>query len=214
MKQIEIKKTDLMLILAPHPDDECIGMGGVLSKHANHSDVWVLSDGRYGANNISDPGYIAKARKKEFETEMDYLGVNSYRMFEKEDGSLKNEIEMLHHEDLSKYDLIFVPHKNEIHPDHSATYRILSFAAQKQYLHNSKIYQYEITTPMRSYTHFDDITSCLDNKLLCIGMHKSQSGLLDYVEAARALNSFRACMKGLRNSYIEAFCLVDDNMDM
>ena len=43
-----IKETEKILIVAPHPDDESIGTGGLLSLYSNQCDVIVMTDGRYG----------------------------------------------------------------------------------------------------------------------------------------------------------------------
>ena len=45
---IVIDSEDKIAIIAPHPDDECIGVGGILSLYPELCDVFVLTDGRYG----------------------------------------------------------------------------------------------------------------------------------------------------------------------
>ena len=47
-----IKETEKILIVAPHPDDESIGTGGLLSLYSNQCDVIVMTDGRYGNTEI------------------------------------------------------------------------------------------------------------------------------------------------------------------
>ena len=60
-----IKETEKILIVAPHPDDESIGTGGLLSLYSNQCDVIVMTDGRYGNTEIP-PDQMREIRKKEF----------------------------------------------------------------------------------------------------------------------------------------------------
>jgi len=48
MKHLDFTSSDRLLVVAPHPDDESIGCGGLLLKHADKCDVAVLTDGRHG----------------------------------------------------------------------------------------------------------------------------------------------------------------------
>ena len=50
MNEINIKSNDKILIVAPHPDDECIGTGGILCKYHKQCTVIVLTDGALGNN--------------------------------------------------------------------------------------------------------------------------------------------------------------------
>src|SRR3989339_2223336 len=64
--ELVFEDKDKCLLLAPHPDDESIGCGGILLKYPDKFDVICLTDGRYGDENkpIND---IINERKKEFE---------------------------------------------------------------------------------------------------------------------------------------------------
>lgn len=46
LKLLEISEKDRILILAPHPDDECIGAGGILARYPDLCRVVVLTDDR------------------------------------------------------------------------------------------------------------------------------------------------------------------------
>ena len=43
-----IQSTDKILVVAPHPDDETIGLGGLLLLYGEQIDVLVLTDGSKG----------------------------------------------------------------------------------------------------------------------------------------------------------------------
>ena len=208
MQPLEIGSGDSILIVAPHPDDECIGAGGILTAYAGQTDVWVLSDGRYGSHDI-DPEELVEIRKREFIAEMEYLGIRQYRLFGLEDKSLQNHLSVLDNVSLAPYSVILVPHREELHPDHSAAYQIVSNAVRKQGLRDVTVYQYEVSTPMRMPSHYMDITDRMQKKRECIELHESQIREVDYYEVARSLNSFRAYLLCLRNSYVEAYCISD-----
>ena len=46
--EVNFKKTDKILIVSPHPDDETIGCGGLLAKYGPQCDILMLTDGRLG----------------------------------------------------------------------------------------------------------------------------------------------------------------------
>ena len=48
MIPIKIASEDKILIIAPRPDDECIGGGGIIAAYPNQCDVLLLTDGAYG----------------------------------------------------------------------------------------------------------------------------------------------------------------------
>ena len=61
---INIKCDDKILIIAPHPDDECIGCGGLLSLYPEKCSVVVMTDGSQGNINV-DPEQEAIIRKNQ-----------------------------------------------------------------------------------------------------------------------------------------------------
>ena len=46
--KLSIKENDKILVIAPHPDDECIGVGGVLSLYPELCTVILLTNGSRG----------------------------------------------------------------------------------------------------------------------------------------------------------------------
>ena len=44
----ELQKNEKILVVAPHPDDESLGCGGLMSKYGKQCDVLLLTDGRRG----------------------------------------------------------------------------------------------------------------------------------------------------------------------
>ena len=66
MQVFEVKENDKILVVAPHPDDECIGL---LVCYPNICKVLVLTDGRQGQGDMT-PEKIRVIREKEFIKEM------------------------------------------------------------------------------------------------------------------------------------------------
>lgn len=117
VQSLSIKETDKILIVAPHPDDECIGAGGILALHPDLCTVIVLSDGRLGQGNML-PDETRKARKCEFIKEMLLAGIKDYKMLEYQDGTLLQHTDCLADIDLSCFHKIFVTgmHDNRHRP--------------------------------------------------------------------------------------------------
>ncbi len=208
MEKFNVKNLDRILIIAPHPDDECIGVGGLLLKYAKQCDVWILTDGAAGKQDVSID-YIVNRRKSEFIAEMELLNIHNYRMFNIADGTLQNNLECLCKENLSCYTKIFVTNKNDIHLDHRAAYKAVKKALLFQKLNHIELYQYEITEPISYASHMLDISDVIDLKMDLISLHGSQMALFDYCCIAKSINSYRAATMQMRNSYVEVYLLSD-----
>jgi len=208
MDTIKITQEDKILVIAPHPDDESIGVGGMLSIYAKQCEVWVLTDGsKCQMPNSGEE--IIEIRKAEFINAMEYLGVQKYRMFEMEDRCLFQNLDLLIYEDISKFTKIFIPSNHESHIDHVSTYQIAINMLKAQKIVDKEIYLYEITAPMKSFNCMLDISKVIENKKNCIQIYDSQIRIYDYVGAASSLNRFRACMAGMFNAYIEVYNLIE-----
>ncbi|MBO4323765.1 MAG: PIG-L family deacetylase [Clostridia bacterium] len=81
MLDLKIKPSDKILIVAPHPDDETLGCGGLLAKYGPQCDVLLVSNGELGffeTSTVTDPSLVAKIREKEFEDAMNFFKVHKY----------------------------------------------------------------------------------------------------------------------------------------
>lgn len=209
---INITQSDKIVIIAPHPDDECIGVGGLMSLYPHLCDVIVLTDGRQGRKDIA-PIMIKEMRQQEFEREMKYARIHSYKMLEYEDGELLKHIDCLRQIDFTGYTKIFIPWGDDNHPDHTAAYLAAIERIRQQHITNAEVYQYEVHVPFHDVTHMLDITMCIDNKLKLIQFHNSQVSSVDYDQIARALGKYRACQCNLPEKYLEVYLQTDINHD-
>lgn len=205
---INISKEDRIMVIAPHPDDESIGTGGLLCLYPELCDVIVLTDGRQGQKDIA-PNKVKEIRKQEFENAMKYAGVHSYKMLDFEDGTLLQHTDCLYDIDLSIYTKIFIPCGDDNHPDHAAGYLCAVKRIRQQEITEAELYQYEVHVPFHDVSHMLDITSVIDRKLEMIRFHKTQISSRDYDQIAKSIGKYRACQCNLSNKYLETYLKID-----
>lgn len=132
------------LILAPHPDDESLGCGGLIALlRKTGKDVFVVFTTDGSLSHPSSKKYPAEAlatlRREEAISALSVLGVpeDAVFFFAKKDGSLPaageekfeqnaNQLHLLI--TLLQPDLVLVPYENDPHRDHRATWQMLAHA--------------------------------------------------------------------------------------
>lgn len=217
MQVLNIKEDDRILIIAPHPDDECIGPGGILALYPHLCKVVVLTDGRQGQGDVA-PETEKEIRKREFVNEMREAGIAGYSMLDYEDGSLMQHTECLETVDLTLYTKIFVTGIHDGHPDHTAACISLRKALANQSVQEVEIYQYEVHSPLQQVSHMLDITNVMEKKMSFIRCHQSQLTGLAYDEMAKSLAKYRALQNRMGECYIETYAImnlaesIDDNI--
>lgn len=219
-----------ILVIAPHNDDETLGVGGTMAKAvANGDDVFVLT-----CTSIEDGHPVMKPNKAEIRAEtlaaMEILGVKPENvLFRDLPNVLVPDIPV---HDVNKVvydavkevrpDILYIPFLYDLHKDH----RDITYAAQvaartvTDFGRNIKeVYMYETL----SETHwnietaeggflpnvYNNITGFLEKKLQAVQAYKSQLFLSPNarsVEALRALSIFRGSIVNMPEA--EAFMLV------
>ncbi|MEA2415981.1 MAG: hypothetical protein QOI58_2638 [Thermoanaerobaculia bacterium] len=183
-----------LLVLAPHPDDEVIGCGGLVALHLREGrkvHVVVATDGAQAGN--------ASQREAESRAALAILGDATIAFLGFPDRELAGAHEFVDHLAAIlrewKPDLIAVPSPLEIHPDHVALSRafcdlIARDASLFADLAVARVAFYEVSAPLRPNA-LVDITSVADAKYAAIATHESQSAVRDYTSYARGLNAWR-----------------------
>jgi LmbE family N-acetylglucosaminyl deacetylase/GT2 family glycosyltransferase len=126
-----------VLVVAPHPDDEVFGCGGLLAWHGQLGAtvrILVLSDGAAG-----DPGkrdeHIVATRQRESLAAGRVLGLADYRFLDLRDGHLGSVPDLGERiaRELEEFapELVYGPSPQELHPDHRATARALIAALSR-----------------------------------------------------------------------------------
>jgi LmbE family N-acetylglucosaminyl deacetylase len=130
------------LCFQPHNDDCAIAVGGVLQKMVRHE--WeimyvYLTDGRHGSD-VIQPEKLVEVRRREAEQERGLLGIKRFFELGVEDGMVEKlngvqrkwvneQLESILVD--SKADLILVPSRADMHPDHRATHDLVLAVVDK-----------------------------------------------------------------------------------
>ena len=119
MQKFELKNDDKCLCIAPHPDDESIGAGGILIKHPDNFKVICLTDGQKGSETLSKEE-IVRIRKEEFKNAMEFAGIKDIEMLEIPDKQIINNYDKFKKIAIEEYDYVFIPNILDQHQDHKA----------------------------------------------------------------------------------------------
>jgi len=190
---LELKKTDRCLVIAPHPDDECIGCGGIMSLNPKLFCVICLT---HGDNSV---------RSEEFKKAMKLISPNNFGMLSLKDKDVVsgyNEFKII---PISEYDYIFVPYIYDQHRDHKAVSILLNrLLVEKPDMPKKslKIVFYEVWSTINTPNYFVDISSVFHKKSLCLAQHRSQNGE-NFAKRIGGLNNYRGMLKDV--DYAETF---------
>jgi N-acetylglucosamine malate deacetylase 1 len=193
------------LIFAPHQDDETLGCGGLIALKCSQNvpvDVVFLTDGSrsHGSTKEGTQALHVLKRKQEAEAALAILGVPSARIhfLNFQDGSL-SQLSKEHRRDgverlaelLRAFvpEEVYLPHPQDRHPDHEATYILALEALHLAGLHQHvAIWQYPIwyfwdapsgfslRCPPLNGLHGLSIDAVRDQKKKAIAVYASQTG--------------------------------------
>ena len=218
-------KNDNILIIAPHPDDEVLGCGGIMKKYAEAGNqVYVLVISR-GAPAFYSDERIENVRK-EARAAHHILGVKETTFLDfpapELDTISVSEISRAIAEVINKHSIhiVYLPHRGDIHHDHRVVFNAGLVASRPVGQYSVKeIYCYETLSETEWAAPFSDdafiptnfvnITEQIDSKLEAFKCFKSQirpfpnSRSLETIEA---LAKFRGATVGFERA--EAFILI------
>ena len=205
-------RAERLLVLAPHPDDEVIGCGGLVAQHLRERRlvrIVVATDGAEANAGAAD-------REEETRRGVARLGDHAEIEFLRlPDRRLDDTVAPRIREILLEFrpDLIAVPSPIEIHPDHLALARAFVDLVQKDEtlfadLAVAKVAFYEVSQPIRPNA-LVDITDVAELKYEAIAEHRSQTTLRDYGAFARGLNAYRAMTLAPETKFAEAYHVVE-----
>ncbi|MGI8603237.1 MAG: PIG-L deacetylase family protein [Verrucomicrobiales bacterium] len=201
-----------ILVIAPHPDDEAIGLGGTLRRHieqGDHVEVIFLTSGEKGSPTHS-PEQLRPMREREAEAAANILGYQHLEFWRQPDGALEVTDDLVARLasklNETRPNLVYVPHEGEMHPDHRAAARLVARAAASLNHDAPSVLLFEVWTPLQQFDYVEDISAQIDTKLNAIRAHKSQCDIMRFDEAAKALSRYRGemhCWPG--GPYAEVF---------
>jgi len=189
-----------VLVVAPHPDDEVIAVGGTLALHQRAgSDVLTL----YVTLDAPAPDGSVP-RKAEAERAARLLGFEG-RFLGFPDGSVSR-----HEADVARAiadgirsfrpDVVYCPFPGDHHRDHMSA-SACTGAAAVQSGYDGEVCCYEVWSSLWPNVGVD-VTSVIDVKREAIGCYASQVSYVPYAEGALGLNRFRGLKLGV--PYAEA----------
>lgn len=217
-----------ILIIAPHPDDEVLGCGGVIAKNAaKGNDVYVVivTNAYVGAPEMFTEKGTEKVRI-EARNSHQFLGVKETFFLDfpaprlDTIPSYKLSIALLEIINKLKIDTLYIPHRGDIHKDHRVTFEAALVAARP--INNcpvNTIYAYETVSETEWAapfgddvfipTVFEDITPYIDKKKKAFTYFTAQERKFPHprsLQNLEYLSKLRGATVGFNNA--EAFMLV------
>ena len=202
-----------ILVIAPHPDDEILGCGGMMLKRIKEGDSVYVCIVTHAAPPIFPEGASAPIQKAARQCH-EWMGVKQTFflnfptvMLEKVDRYLLNDA-ILKVITETKADELYIPHYGDMQKDHQIVAEACMVAVRPKYKHRvRKVYGYETMSETAWNTpsiqnefipnSFVDISDNLDGKLEALNFYDSQ--MQPYpdarsLEAVRALAVYRGTL--------------------
>ena len=202
-----------LLVLAPHPDDEVFGCGGLLALAAQQGvavHVVVVSDGAAGGD--------AAAREQECRAAAQALGYlagpGSLHFWGRPDRGVVPDADLVQRVRAlcveTAADWLLAPSPFEVHPDHLAVCRAATEAVAGT---AARLLYYEVGQALMANL-LVDITAVMPRKQAAMRAFGSQLAQQDYGEHIAALNRYRSYTLGPGVTHAEAYWLVAPGASM
>lgn len=201
-----------VLVISPHPDDESIGCGGTLCRHAAAGDeirVIFLSSGERGSR-VMSWAETAAAREREAAAAAQVLGIQKIEFWRGPDCALRCTTALVDRLSaaLRDYapDFIYSTHGSESHTDHRVAARLVLRALKQAGLPRRRLRLFEVWTPLQRYDVLEDISAFAARKQRAMQCYPSQLANRAFDAAALGLNRYRGAMHiGEVSQFAEAF---------
>lgn len=197
-----------VLVIAPHPDDEIIGVGGTIAKRAKAGDEVYVCVVTKGQEPMFKKEFIGQGRKECQEADVN-LGVKKTIFLDFPAVMLETVPRYELNEKIAevvqkiKPDEVYVPHRGDMQLDHQMVVDAAMVAVRPKYDHVIKrVYAYEtlsetgwnIPNTVNDFipTVYEDITDTFELKLSSMNMFQSQ---LAPFPAARSIGAIEALAK-------------------
>ena len=214
-----------ILVIAPHADDEILGVGATMVKHKNNGDKIYICIATRGVKPLFDDKYMDNLRKETLIAHK-ILGVSKTYFLEFPAVMLEQvpryEVNNKIFEVIEevKPDIVYMPHFGDMQKDHQIVAEAAMVAVRPQYEHRIKeVYAYETLSETEwNNPHsanafipnaYSDISGYLDNKLEAMKCYESQ--LSDFpnprsLDAIESLAKYRGSTINVNAA--EAFMLI------
>lgn len=214
-----------VLVIAPHRDDEVIGVGGTIAKHSAQGDTVYVCVVTHGVEPICSREMDEKIKAECIKADQ-ILGVKETIFLDFPAAMLETVSRHELNDALIKVvqnikpDVVYIPHRGDMQLDHKMTVDAAMVALRPKYQHMvSTIYAYETlsetgwdvpnTTNEFIPTSYNEISEYLDLKIKAMSIFESQVAEFPNprsVESIRALAIYRGTTVSL--SAAEAFIVI------
>lgn len=221
-QELTVEKPQSYLVLAPHPDDETIGVGGLMAKAAAAGcqvSVAVLTDGSKlppPAGGASPPAeQLIEDRRQQCRRALEQLGVGPPTFLDAMDSQLSASIGKIAGEvagliERTRPTHIFIPHPSDRHRDHRACTPLLRKSlslVRAPAKGQMTVLGYEVWLPCAP-SHCIDVSDVMERKIAALECYRKTFRQVDLLEMAAGLNRYRAGSELLRSGWSEAFELI------
>lgn len=207
-----------VLCFAPHPDDECIGPGGLLALHRRQGDpvqVVIASDGRAGdPDGKFEAATYAERRRAETRAGLTELGVGDVVFWGLPDSCVitDSDLDLLaglaqSAIDAFNPDLIYLPWEGEGNSDHRALFSGV-FRALKRRPWAGRAFGYEIWNHLVPDV-LVDVSEVIDSKERALRGFATQMAYSDILRPTLGLNAARSMIFNKGVGYGEALRRVE-----
>jgi N-acetylglucosamine malate deacetylase 1 len=186
-----------VLVVCAHPDDEAVGCGGTLRRHALEGDEIVavfLTSGEGGGHGEADHG---RTRRREAERAAAILGIAETQFWEQPDGRLRAGAALAGRLsaliDSLRPAFVYAPQPQDDHPDHRAAARLVRRAVASAAAAPS-IRFFEIWSPLPDMDEVIDISEVIAEKRRAIRAYRSQCAVMRLDDAFVGLARYRGEM--------------------
>ena len=206
-----------ILVLAAHPDDESVGMGGTIKKLSkkNKIHLCVLTD---GASAQYDDKKMILERKNACKKSGKILGISNYTFLDFPDMKLDSIPHLEINRELEKIikkinpKIIYTLSKNDINKDHKEVYESTLVVTRPQSSNVKQVFSYEttgMTISQFSPTVFEDISKEFKYKIKSFKMYKSELRPFPHSRSLKAIENL-AIQRGVESGTkkAEAFELI------
>jgi N-acetylglucosamine malate deacetylase 1 len=212
-----------ILVVAPHPDDEVIGCGGSLIKHARagHAITLVTIGARMSSpieHDLTEADYLEEERAAQR-----VLGISKHIELKLPGRTLSADPELIVHLmralRAERPDVVYLPHGEESDLDHrrasEATVEAL-WMSQSAYFDDSGpkaggpklVLGYEVWTPLQRYQYVEDIGDSIEAKVRAMSCYRSQLRHSPWDRAVHGLASYRG-VTAQGGGYAEVFSILN-----
>lgn len=202
------------LVLAPHPDDETIGPGGVICQHADAGDevhtVFLTAGTSGDPTGTRDKEEYAALRQQEARNAADVLGIrelefwgfpDNYMVTESDvEGVVARVVDAI---ERFKPEVVYAPHEGDQHSDHFAAAIVVRRALAR--LQNPpQAFGFEVWSACPA-AFVVDISAQYERKMQALKCYPSQLEHTDIERFVTGLNAYRAVFLAKGAKFGEAY---------